>query len=207
MPLHIFEPRYRQLTVDLITGVVSHKRFGVIALRPSLEMEVTSAGQLREYGCSAILRQATRLPDGRFDIVIGGEKRFRLLALDATSAPYLVGAVEWVPDTAVPAVAEEGVSMLLRNARSAHRRYCHAAWQRGDWSEPPEDADTAGLAHLLASDCLLSLEDRQQLLEETRPLHRLRMVGKMLNREAGILTTLHAVPAPPPGFHNELSQN
>jgi Lon protease-like protein len=207
LPLHIFEPRYRQLTVDLVTGVVPHKRFGVIALRPSLDLEVTSASQLREYGCSAILRQATRLPDGRFDIVTAGEKRFRLLALDATSAPYLIGAVEWVPDADVPCIAEEAVGMLLRTARSAHRRYCHAAWQRGDWSEPPEDADTAGLAHLLASDCLLSLDDRQQLLEETRPLHRLRMVGKMLNREAGLLAELRAVPAPPAGFHTEFSPN
>lgn len=207
LPLHIFEPRYRQLTVDLVTGVVPDKRFGVVALRPSLELEVTSASQLREYGCSAILRQATRLPDGRFDIVTAGEKRFRLLALDATSAPYLIGAVEWVPDADVPCVAEDAVGMLLRTARSAHRRYCHAAWQRGDWSEPPEDTDTAGLAHLLASDCLLSLDDRQQLLEETRPLHRLRMIGKMLNREAGILASLHAVPAPPAGFHTEVSPN
>jgi Lon protease-like protein len=207
LPLHIFEPRYRQLTVDLVTGVVPDKRFGVIALRPSLEIEVTKLEQLREYGCSAILRQATRLPDGRFDIVTAGEKRFRLLALDSTSAPYLIGAVEWVPDTAVPVVAEDALGMLLRNARSAHRRYCHAAWQRGDWNEPPDDADTAGLAHLLASDCLLSLDDRQQLLEETRPLHRLRLIGKMLNREAGILSALRAVPAPPAGFQTEFSAN
>ena len=65
LPLHIFEPRYRQLTVDLVTGVLPGKRFGVIALRPSLEIEVTSLGQLREVGCSAVLRQAKRLPDGR----------------------------------------------------------------------------------------------------------------------------------------------
>jgi Lon protease-like protein len=207
LPLHIFEPRYRQLTVDLITGVVPDKRFGVIALRPSLEIEVTKAEQLREYGCSAILRQATRLPDGRFDIVTAGEKRFRLLALDSTSAPYLIGAVEWVPDTDTPVVGEEAVTMLLRNARSAHRRYCHAAWQRGDWSEPPEDFDTAGLAHILASDCLLTIDDRQRLLEETRPLHRLRLVRKMLNREAGILATLRAVPAPPAEFQTDFSQN
>ena len=115
--------------------------------------------------------------------------------------------MEWVPDTATPVVAEEAVGLLLRNARSAHRRYCHAAWQRGDWSEPPDDTETARLAHLLASDCLLSLDDRQALLEETRPLHRLRLIGKMLNREAGILAALRAVPAPPAGFQTEFSAN
>jgi hypothetical protein len=207
LPLHIFEPRYRQLTVDLVTGVVPGKRFGVVALRPSLDVEVTSLGQLRAYGCSAVLRQAKRLPDGRFDIVTSGERRFRLLALDTTSAPYLVGAVEWVPDAESPAVGDEAIRMLLSGARSAHRRYCHAAWQRGDWSEPPEDIDTAGLAHILASDCLLTIDDRQRLLEETRPLHRLRLVRKMLNREAGILATLRAVPAPPAEFQTDFSLN
>ena len=33
LPLHIFEPRYRQLTVDLVTGVVPDKQFGVVAMR------------------------------------------------------------------------------------------------------------------------------------------------------------------------------
>jgi Lon protease-like protein len=207
LPLHIFEPRYRQLTVDLVTGAVPGKRFGVVALRPSLELEVTSLDQLRGIGCSAVLRQAKRLPDGRFDIVTAGEKRFRLLALDSTSAPYLLGAIEWVPDSESPAVGQDAVSMLTYGARSAHRRYCDAAWQNGDWNEPPEDTDAAGLAHLLAADCLLTIEDRQRLLEETRPLHRLRMVRKMINREAGILGKLRAVPAPPAEFQLEFNLN
>ena len=207
LPLHVFEPRYRQLTVDLITGAVPGKRFGVVALRPSLEIEVTSLDQLRGYGCSALLSGAKRLPDGRFDIVTRGERRFRLLAIDSTSAPYLVGAVEWVPDAETPTVAAEAVQMLQHGARSAHRRYCDAAWKGGEWSEPPEDTDAAGLAHLLASDCLLPLDDRQRLLEEVRPLHRLRLVRHMLNREAGILTSLRAVPAPPADFQTEFSLN
>ncbi|HEU5474517.1 MAG TPA: LON peptidase substrate-binding domain-containing protein [Actinophytocola sp.] len=207
LPLHIFEPRYRQLTVDLVTGVVPGKRFGVVALRPSLDLEVTSVDQVRAYGCSALLRAAKRLPDGRFDVVTMGERRFRLLAIDSTSAPYLVGAIEWVPDADPPSIGDEAIRILSHGARSAHRRYCHAAWQGGDWSEPPEDTDAAGLAHLLASDCLLTIDDRQRLLEEIRPLHRLRMVRKILNREAGILTSLRAVPAPPAEFQTEFSLN
>lgn len=211
LPLHIFEPRYRQLTVDLITGTMPDKRFGVVALTPSHEIEVTSLDQLKSIGCAAILRQAKRLPDGRFDIVTAGERRFRLLALDTESAPYLIGTVEWVPDT--PAIipgqraVADTISSLIRSARAAYRRYCLAAWQQGDWSEPADDVDTATLAHLLATDCLLPLEDRQRLLEETRPLHRLRMVSQLLSREAGILATLRAVPAPPTEIRLRTSPN
>lgn len=201
LPLHVFEPRYRQLTVDLMTGTVPEKRFGVIALAPSAGVEVTSLDQLQPIGCAAVLRQASRLPDGRYDIVTVGEQRFRLLALDDAVAPYLMGTVEWVPDT--PAVipgqrsAADTVSSLVDAARAAYRRYCQAAWKQGDWTEPAEDVDVGALAHLLATDCLLPLEDRQNILEETRPLHRLRLVTRLISREAGILATLHAVPAPP----------
>jgi uncharacterized protein len=211
LPLHIFEPRYRQLTVDLMTGTVPDKRFGVIALAPNGDVEVTSSDQLQPVGCAALLRQAERLPDGRFEIVTMGERRFRLLAVDSSSAPYLLGAIEWLPDT--PAVvpgqrdATETIGSLADAARAAYRRYCQVAWQQDDWTEPDDDTEVAELAHQLAGDCLLPLEDRQRLLEETRPLHRLRLVGRMLNREAGIIAALHAVPAPPTELRRPTSMN
>jgi Lon protease-like protein len=211
LPLHIFEPRYRQLTVDLMTGTVPEKRFGVIALAPSAGVEVTSLEQLKPIGCAAILRQASRLPDGRFDIVTLGEHRFRLLSVDCEKAPYLMGTVEWLPDA--PAMipgqraAGDTVMALIDSARAAYRRYCQAAWKQGDWSEPDDDVDIAALAHLLATDCLLPLEDRQRILEETRPLHRLRLVTQLLSREAGILATLRAVPAPPADLRQQGIEN
>ena len=211
LPLHVFEPRYRQLTVDLITGAVPEKRFGVIALAPSADVEVTSLDQLKPIGCAAILRQAARLPDGRFDVVTLGERRFRLLTVDSEAAPYLMGTVQWLPD--VPATipgqraADDTVKELVESARAAYRRYCRAAWKQGDWTEPAEDVDLATLAHLLATDCLLPLEDRQRILEETRPLHRLRLVTRLLSREAGILATLHAIPAPPAELREQAIEN
>jgi Lon protease-like protein len=207
LPLHIFEPRYRQLTVDLVTGAVPAKRFGVAAIRsPALE-EVEKADQLHPIGCSAVLRQATRLPDGRYDIITTGERRFRLLDLDTTSAPYLIGTVEWVPDAPISAAGQERVEGLTESARMAYRRYCETAWEREDWTEPGPDTELGNLAHLLAADCLLPMEDRQDLLAETRPLHRLRMVYRFLTREAGIISALRAVPAPASAFAAPVNLN
>ena len=211
LPLHIFEPRYRQLTVDLMTGTVPEKRFGVVALAPSAGVEITSLDQLRAVGCTAVLRQASRLPDGRFDIVSVGERRFRLLALDCATAPYLMGTVEWLPDIPAkipgPRKMADTVDSLVALARAAYRRYCQAAWKEGDWTEPADNVGVAALAHLLATDCLLPLEDRQHILEETRPLHRLRLVTSLISREAGILATLGAVPAPPAELHEQAIEN
>ena len=203
LPLHIFEPRYRQLTVDLVTGAVPGRSFGVIAVKQGLE---TAEETTHDIGCTAVLREARRLPDGRFDIVTRGEKRFRLLDIDQTSAPYLVGSVEWVPDDDPPN-DELLLPMLSRAAREAHRRYCSAAWQHGDWNEPAADVDAAALPHLLAADCLLTLEDRQALLEECDPADRLRLVRTLLVREAAFLRALRAVPVPLNQFAVETSRN
>ncbi|MGH3982465.1 MAG: LON peptidase substrate-binding domain-containing protein [Pseudonocardiaceae bacterium] len=204
LPLHIFEPRYRQLTVDLVTGAVPGRSFGVIAVKQGLE---TAEETTHDIGCTAVLREARRLPDGRFDIVTRGEKRFRLLDIDETSAPYLVGSIEWVPDDDPPDDELMLLPMLSRAAREAHRRYCSAAWQHGDWDEPAADVDVAALPHLLAADCLLTLEDRQTLLEECDPADRLRLVRTLLVREAAFLRTLRAVPVPLNQFAVQTSRN
>jgi uncharacterized protein len=193
LPLHIFEPRYRQLTVDLVTGVVPDKQFGVIAVREGWSVDDETAA-LHRIGCTAALLDVRRLPDGRFDIVTRGGRRFRLLDIDSTARPYLTASVEYLPDEPDPAA--DHLLALTGAARAAHRRYCATAWRSGEWSEPAGDVRPGELAHLLAADCLLPMGDRQRLLEQTSPEIRLRMVRALLLREAGLLGRLRAVPAP-----------
>jgi uncharacterized protein len=204
LPLHIFEPRYRQLTVDLVTGTVPDKQFGVVAVREGWTADDDTSG-LHRIGCTAALLDVRRLPDGRFDIVTRGARRFRLLNVDAEARPYLMAEVEYLPD--LPDMPPGDLAALAGAARAAHRRYCATAWKSGDWSEPADDVRPAELAHLLAADCLLPMGDRQRLLEQTSPEVRLRMVRALLVREAGLLRGLHAVPAPMHSFTVEHSQN
>jgi uncharacterized protein len=207
LPLHIFEPRYRQLTVDLVTGVVPDKLFGVVAVREGWPMDSVDSDldSLHGVGCAAELLDARRLPDGRFDIVTRGVRRFRLRHVDPDARPYLVGTVEWVPDR--PAETPDALPVLAVAARAAHRRYCDTAWKTGEWSEPDDDVEPAELPHLLAADCLLPLGDRQRLLEQTSPEVRLRMVRALMIREAGLLRGLRAVPAPMHTFSVAQSAN
>jgi uncharacterized protein len=200
LPLHIFEPRYRQLTVDLVTGAVPEREFGVVAVREGWTPDDDGMDGLHAIGCTAQLRDVRRLPDGRFDVVTRGARRFRLLDLDAESKPYLMGSVELLPDD--PAADAEGAApveltdILTTAARAAHRRYCATAWKTDDWAEPEADVEPGTLPHVLAADCLLPISDRQQLLEQTSPVERLRLVRVLLARETGLLSQLRAVPAP-----------
>lgn len=203
LPLHVFEPRYRQLVAELISGKLPGREFGVIAIRDALVNDVERRSQLHDVGCIAVLREARSVDGGRFDIVTTGARRFRLHELVVDAAPYLLGTVEWLPNTAAPDAADTPAELLAAAARAAHERYCESAWADGDWSAPAADVDLAALGYLLAADCLLPLADRQALLAETDPLSRLRLVARLLNREAGFLAALRAVPVQ----HGELDDS
>jgi uncharacterized protein len=207
LPLHIFEPRYRQLTIDLVTGAVPSKMFGVVAVREGWTPDDHGMDGVHHVGCTAELRDVRRLPDGRFDIVTRGSRRFRLLDIDTGTKPYLLGTVEYLPDVETPADAGDMTRMLISSARAAHRRYCSTAWKTGDWSEPEADVEPSTLPHVLAADCLLPIGDRQSLLEQTSPTERLRMVRALMARETGLLSQLRAVPAPITSFAVEHSFN
>ena len=97
LPLHIFEPRYRQLVRDLLDGP-QPGRFGVIAIRKGRETGVDGVSALYEIGCTATLRQIAKYEDGRFDIVTVGSQRFRLAGLD-DSRPYLQAEVELLEES------------------------------------------------------------------------------------------------------------
>lgn len=195
LPLHIFEPRYRQLTVDLMNADEPDRQFGVVTTKAPIGSEVTSREQVHAIGCSTRLREVQRLPGGQFEIVTTGHRRFRVLDIDPETAPYLIATVEWIPDDPVPEPAHDAAVHLAGLARDAHRTYCDFAWD-GEWSEPPADTDLTALAYVLAADCLLPHTDRQRLLAETHPLRRLRMAREALARETGLLSHLRAVPAP-----------
>ncbi len=214
LPLHIFEPRYRQLTIDLVTGALPGKQFGVVAIREGWSPDDGREG-LHDVGCTASLREVRRLPDGRFDLQTTGDRRFRLLDVDDSTAPYLVANVEYLPDD--DGDTETDLAPLAMAARAAHRRYCTTAWHQqgggdGDLPAELEDESTVDvadpvLAHVLAGDCLLPLSDRQELLEQTCPVERLQLVRRSMTREAVLLGELRAVWAPTAKFAVEHSPN
>lgn len=207
LPLHVFEPRYRQLTIDLVTGKLPRKEFGVIAVREGWAPDRDGIRGLHRVGCTAELRDVRKLPDGRFDIVTTGARRFRLLELDTESRPYLLGSVVWLPDSCDERLPAERLHGLGAAARAAHRRYCQTAWRAEEWHAPAEDVTPETLPHMLAADCLLPMRDRQLLLEQTCPARRLRLVRALLHREARLLAELRAVPAPMSSYAVDYSEN
>ena len=77
LPLHIFEPRYRDdgaSTRSTATGMI-----GMTLLQARLRGTTTKAGRPSiRFGCAGVITHAERLDDGRFNIVLQGTERFRI---------------------------------------------------------------------------------------------------------------------------------
>lgn len=158
---------------------------------PPGPLPVTAPITLYEVGCTAQLQRVTELPDGRFDLVTVGRRRFRIRELDEKAAPYLVAEVEWLPE---PPGQEEAADSLAPRVLAAFRQYLRllrAAPE--DIAEQMPDNPTV-TSHLVAATAALSLADRQELLAIPDTATRLRAELRLLNRELVLLRQVRAVP-------------
>ena len=89
LPLHVFEPRYQLMTERCVE---SSSPFGIVLIREGRE---TGPGNvaLAGIGTLAEIREATRYPDGRYDLLVVGTGRFAVEEVDAAREPYLLGRV------------------------------------------------------------------------------------------------------------------
>ena len=199
LPLHVFEERYRELVRTLVAQEEpGPRRFGVVAIRQGWEVGADAAQALHGIGCAAELRRVSRHPDGRFDIVTVGADRFRLLTVDRTSRPYLVGQVEWLPGDPQP---DPEAGALAGAVGALFAEYVRAATGLRPGAAPPGGrpelpADPGELSHLVASAAVLTLEDRQALLEAPSASARLRAELRLLKRETTMVRRLRALPVP-----------
>lgn len=109
-PLHLFEPRYRQMVERALAG---ERQIGMATVPPEHVDEMPGDPPLYPVGCAGIIAQSQRLPDGRYNIVLMGTRRFRIVE-EAPRPPqrlYRVAQVELLDDP-FPAEAREGVAHL-----------------------------------------------------------------------------------------------
>lgn len=75
LPLHIFEPRYREMVRDALS---SHGMIGMVQILPGHEEEQLYEPPVREVGCACVIAMHRELEDGRFLIWLLGVERFRI---------------------------------------------------------------------------------------------------------------------------------
>ena len=163
VPLHIFEPRYRELIGECLER---EREFGLV---------LSDERGLREVGTRAAVTEVIdRFPDGRLNVLVEGRERFRLLEL-TSGRSFQTAEIEPISDEeeSPPAEEVERALALFRNLREA-----------GDFEVEEPDAEAGLLSFQLAARVDFGAEVKQQLLELRSEPERLRIVCELLEHAA-----------------------
>jgi uncharacterized protein len=190
LPLHVFEPRYRRMITDVLAN---NRVLGVVRLRPGFENDYYGRPPLFSVcGVGRVVKEVA-LPDGRFNIVVLGVGRARLLE-ELPFEPYRVVRAELLPDmeTRAPLQWSAWYPKLEALGRQLAPHVSQSNTQ--DLQRLIREANSAGAcADRLAAALIADADERQRLLEQRDPTERLTRVLERLHEVA---TALGASPTP-----------
>jgi Lon protease-like protein len=201
LPLHIFEPRYRQLLADAQSANPLQPQFGIVAADP---YDFDGDG-IHRVGTVARISEVERLDDGRSNITVVGQRRFRVIEV-SRERPYLMAHVEYIgedgeKEVSVGTATDDDIVESAQDLQlAALALRCVSLFQR--WRAMISDVDEfedalAGadedphlLSYILTAAVILPTRTRQQLLEATDTRQRLMMMGTLLEREVRAASAL-----------------
>jgi ATP-dependent Lon protease len=174
LPLHIFEPRYRQMLTDVKEA---KDIFGVSFFDHEVDFEKPPVGSI---GCAAEIRETQELPDGRSNILTGGIVRYRILSYVDIGKPYLTAEVGFFEDDIED---DDGISEIADEVYLLFERIAKAAFKmsgnRGQYPEVPKTNPEA-LSFLVTAAFNLENQLKQSLLEMTSTSQRLKRLKEIL---------------------------
>lgn len=173
LPLHIFEPRYREMIADCLENDTS---FGILNVDPKTREPAT-------IGCSADILEVQKLPDGRMNILTIGRNRFRVHDYKYDKS-YLIGIIEWIEDKDEEEEGDE-LDVLAKQMRQLLQDVVRLSAKLANKTvEFPDDLPTAPqeLSFWVAGSFPGLPEEQQSLLE-------MRATSARLKREAEILAS------------------
>jgi Lon protease-like protein len=158
VPLHIFEERYQTMIAHCLE---TSSDFGIVWMADD---------GLRDIGCACTIEKVLeRMEDGRSNIVVRGERPFRIVERQS-HLPYPAGIVEFLDDDSEP-VDDTAVS----TARGVYADLVQRATDR-----TPDDDELAGLdAYGMAATVDFGADAKQGLLELRSENARLRLVARL----------------------------
>jgi Lon protease-like protein len=177
LPLHIFEPRYRQMLGDIRAG---HNLFGLSYFDASnSEKEIPPAGHV---GCVAEVTETQTLPDGRSNILTVGVIRYRIEEYVERGNPYLVVRVSFFEDE------DEDNDLLTESSHEVAETFTRIARAvriiNDERTSLPDisNTDPQRLSFLVAAAMEVDTDVKQELLELRLTFERLRRLRDMLAR-------------------------
>jgi len=91
VPLHIFEPRYREMVGDVAQ---THGIIGMMMLKGEWERDYYAYPDIYAIGCAGKIAALSKLPDGRFNLMLEGIDEFRVRR-EMRDHSYRTAEIEW----------------------------------------------------------------------------------------------------------------
>jgi Lon protease-like protein len=184
LPLHVFEPRYRELTRAVLAG---RKLMAVARLKPGFEQDYEGRPPVFEICGVGFIESHEERPDGRFDIALRGLSRVRIVSELPPSRAYRQVRAELLAepnqDPALIAAWQMKLGALWT------RLAPHLPENVRDLKALTKGADDASaFTDRLAAALVADPEASQQLLTEPDPAERLRLLTSRVQELVDALT-------------------
>lgn len=196
LPLHIFEPRYRDMVRD---ALASHRVIGMVESLAESSGSDTGLSPVRAVGCIGLIAQHQELPDGRYLLWLLGLERFHIDEELETSTRYRRVRVTYIP-AQQSAQRLAGIQPLRTELRGLLPSLLEADNETRDMLAGQMDAVTDTQLIALACQILeLGSARKQEILEAESQTDRFMMVYEDVYRHLELnpdgddldATTLH----------------
>ena len=194
LPLHIFEPRYKQMVADALEG---NRQIGMALLQPGWESRQDESPEVFNTGGMGLITQYKHLEEGRYNILLSGRHCYRIMEF-IRETPYRVARVRLLQEV-MPSSQEmnEISTELVRDFRQLNE----AKTQLELEPDVIEKLDFPILVNSICSSLNLSVYDQQQLLEmnslKARATTILGIVRRQLSRNRVVSQFRHLQPEDP----------
>jgi len=174
LPLHVFEERYRALTRDALSG---DRIIGMTLLRPGFEGDYHGRPPMYPVGCAGVISHSDRLPDGRYNIVLHGLSKFRVVE-ELTDGEYRRARIE-----ALTEVTDDPGRRQIKDLRTRIEGLLLSALKATEVQIPGSLGDE-DLIHALCQYLQFEPAERQALLECDGTVERARALTEFLEMQA-----------------------
>lgn len=178
LPLHIFEPRYRQMITDTLAG---DRIIGMVLLRPGHDEEYEGAPPIYATGCSGLITHAEKLDDGRYNLILRGLEKFSIHSeeLPAVGRLYRNAVITPIDERVRADDRDE-----LREQRKKLQTLLTPLFNGGLDGRLPEAMPDEDLVNALAQYLEFDPMEKLALLERNGALARCRAMVELLEMKA-----------------------
>ena len=185
LPLHIFEPRYRQMIADALEG---ERKIGMVLLKPDWEAAYFDRPEIFPMGCVGSIEKEIRHPDGKYNFTLVGLRRFRILG-EMDGKLYRCAEIDLLEEQNEQEIGEKP-NVTRDGLVERYREFISLIPENSSLKQEPDwnlGDQLSQFVDRFAYRLDLSLEQKQTFLEEQDVIHRAEFLHSFLKMKIDLV--------------------